>query len=50
MNKDNLIELIDIMIGLTDNERDMLKKMDKRKVEFRYILALTEKTDEMLNN
>ncbi|WP_181299881.1 hypothetical protein [Staphylococcus pasteuri] len=48
MNKQTLIDLIDIMIGLTEIERQRLSEMDKRKVEFRYKMALTEKTDEML--
>lgn len=37
------------MLGLSDKEKQKLKEMDKRKVEFKYKLALTEKTDEMLN-
>ncbi|WP_204177986.1 MULTISPECIES: hypothetical protein [unclassified Staphylococcus] len=48
MNKECLIELIDLMLGLTDNEKDDLYDMDMRKVEFRYKMALTEKTDEMI--
>lgn len=48
MNKQTLIDLIDLMIGLTSNERKTLLEMDKRKVEFRYKMALTEKTDEMV--
>jgi hypothetical protein len=49
MNKEMLIELIDIMLGLTHAEKETLKEMDERKVEFKYKMALTEKTDEMLN-
>lgn len=49
MEKDTLISLIDLMLGLTPNERKILEKSDKRKVEFKYKLALTEKTDEMMN-
>lgn len=49
MNKETLIELIDIMLGLTNSEKQRLKEMDERKVEFKYKMALTEKTDEMMN-
>ncbi|EJD5651480.1 TPA: hypothetical protein PEV65_002560 [Staphylococcus aureus] len=48
MEKETLIDLIDLMVGLTDNEREILLNMDMRKIEFRYKLALTEKTDEMI--
>ncbi|HHO6498346.1 TPA: hypothetical protein ACU3MI_002604 [Staphylococcus aureus] len=48
MEKEALIDLIDLMVGLTDNERETLLNMDIRKIEFRYKLALTEKTDEMI--
>ena len=48
MTKETLVDLIDLMIGLTENERNSLLNMDKRKVEFRYKMALTEKTDEMV--
>ncbi|HDJ2442542.1 TPA: hypothetical protein PP025_002742 [Staphylococcus aureus] len=48
MDKETLIDLIDLMVGLTDNERVTLLNMDMRKIEFRYKLALTEKTDEMI--
>ncbi|HCW7827916.1 TPA: hypothetical protein PPW44_002566 [Staphylococcus aureus] len=47
MNKETLVCLIDVMIGLTNNEKQQLLNMDKRKVEFRYKMALTEKTDEL---
>lgn len=47
MTKETLIDLIDLMIGLTDNERETLLNMDISKVEFHYKMALTEKTDEM---
>ena len=47
MTKETLIDLIHLMIGLTDNERETLLNMDKSKVEFHYKMALTEKTDEM---
>lgn len=47
MTKETLIDLINLMIGLTDNERETLLNMDKSKVEFHYKMALTEKTDEM---
>ncbi|HCY1358575.1 TPA: hypothetical protein RXO59_002813 [Staphylococcus aureus] len=47
MNKETLVSLIDVMIGITDSEKQKLLKMDKRKVEFRYKMALTEKTDEL---
>ncbi|HCY8173563.1 TPA: hypothetical protein O1880_002620 [Staphylococcus aureus] len=49
MDKQTLIDLIDMMIGLTESERKSLLEMDNRKVEFRYKMALTEKTDEMIN-
>ncbi|EIK02848.1 MULTISPECIES: hypothetical protein [Staphylococcus] len=48
MDKQTLIDLIDMMIGLSDSERQALLNMDNRKVEFRYKMALTEKTDEMI--
>ncbi|EJG0093186.1 MULTISPECIES: hypothetical protein [Staphylococcaceae] len=48
MEKETLIDLIDLMVGLTDNERETLLNMDMRKIEFRYKMALTEKTDEMI--
>lgn len=48
MSKATLIDLINLMIGLTDEEINKLHEMDKRKVEFRYKLALTQKTDEMV--
>ncbi|MEX2936569.1 MULTISPECIES: hypothetical protein [Staphylococcus] len=48
MDKKALIDLIDLMIGLTENERKTLLAMDKRKVEFRYKMAWTQKTDEMI--
>lgn len=48
MDKMVLIDLIDLMVGLTPNERKILFHMEQRKVEFRYKMALTEKTDEML--
>lgn len=48
MDKKALIALIDMMIGLSDSERQSLLNMDNRKVEFRYKMALTEKTDEMV--
>lgn len=45
--KETYIELIDIMIGLTPKEIEEFKKMEYRKVKFKYKMALTEKTDEM---
>ncbi|HCX2553858.1 TPA: hypothetical protein OZJ13_002675 [Staphylococcus aureus] len=48
IDKETLIGLIDMMIGLTEKERQRLLEMDNRKVEFRYKMALTEKTDEMI--
>ncbi|HDH5813516.1 TPA: hypothetical protein PI595_002729 [Staphylococcus aureus] len=50
MNKETLIDLIDMMIGLTEIERKRLSEMEMemRKVEIRYKMALTEKTDEMI--
>ncbi|HCV8805764.1 TPA: hypothetical protein OWU81_002675 [Staphylococcus aureus] len=48
MTKETLVDLIDLMIGLTDNERETLLNMDMRKIKFRYKMALTEKTDEMI--
>ncbi|HDF3152219.1 hypothetical protein [Staphylococcus chromogenes] len=49
MNKQELITLIDVMEGLTESERKRLEKMEMRKLEMKYLLLLTEKTDEMLN-
>lgn len=48
MNKETLIDLIDMMIGLTEIERKRLSEMEMRKVEIRYKMTLTEKTDEMI--
>ncbi|HFE2176944.1 TPA: hypothetical protein ACF8LO_002795 [Staphylococcus aureus] len=48
MNKETLIDLIDMMIGLTEIERKRLSEMEMRKVEIRYKMVLTEKTDEMI--
>lgn len=48
MNKETLIDLIDMMIGLTEIERKRLSEMEMRKVGIRYKMALTEKTDEMI--
>ncbi|EOB8999706.1 hypothetical protein G6X62_12655 [Staphylococcus aureus] len=48
MNKETLIDLIDMMIGLTEIERKRLSEMEMRKVEIRYKMALSEKTDEMI--
>lgn len=48
MDKETMIEWIDLMIGLTKKEKEDLCNMDMRKVEFRFKLALTEKTDEMI--
>ncbi|MCE5086073.1 hypothetical protein [Mammaliicoccus sciuri] len=48
MEKEALIDLIDLMVGLTDKERERLLNMDMSKIELRYKLALTEKTDEMI--
>lgn len=47
-DKEALIDLIDMMIGLTANERKRLSEMEMRKVAIRYKMALTEKTDEMI--
>lgn len=48
MNKQELIALIDVMVGLTKAERKRLEKMEQRKLEMKYLLLLTEKTDEMI--
>ena len=48
MDKETMIEWIDLMLGLTKNEKEDLFDIDVRKVEFRFKLALTEKTDEMI--
>lgn len=45
--KETYIQLFDIMIGLTPKEIEEFKKMEYRKVKFKYKMALTEKTDEM---
>lgn len=47
-SKDTYIMLIDLMIGLTDLEVEELKTLDERKLKFKYKMALTEKTDEMV--
>lgn len=47
-SKSMYIMLIDLMIGLTDLEIEELKKLDERKLRFKYKMALTEKTDEMI--
>lgn len=47
-SKDTYIILIDLMIGLTDLEVEELKTLDERKLRFKYKMALTEKTDEMV--
>lgn len=46
--KEQYIAIIDMCIGLTDNEVKELRRMELRKVAFKYKLVLTEKTDEML--
>lgn len=51
-NKENVqretyIEWINVMVGLTEIERDQLFNEDIRKVRFKYIMALQEKTDEL---
>lgn len=46
--KEQYIAIIDMCIGLTDNEAKELRRMELRKVAFKYKLVLTEKTDEML--
>ncbi|EAC3256959.1 hypothetical protein [Staphylococcus warneri] len=46
--KEQYIAIIDMCIGLTDNEAKELRCMELRKVAFKYKLVLTEKTDEML--
>lgn len=48
MNKETMIEWIDLMLGLSKKEKDELYNMEMRKIEFRFKLALTEKTDEMI--
>ena len=48
IEKETYIVWIDMMIGLTEKEKQRLYEMDDRKVEFRYKMALTEKTDEMI--
>lgn len=48
MSKEFLISIIDVMVGLTNEEKKELENMEMRKVEFKYKLVLTEKTDEML--
>ncbi|ERS92452.1 hypothetical protein SSIM_11995 [Staphylococcus simulans UMC-CNS-990] len=36
------------MVGLTNEEKKELENLDIRKVELKYKLVLTEKTDEMI--
>ncbi len=53
LEKDNFtkeiyVMLIDLMIGLNDEEVEELLQLDVRKLRFKYKMALTEKTDEMV--
>ncbi|MGW7813710.1 hypothetical protein [Staphylococcus xylosus] len=48
MDKIFLIEAIDMMIGLTYPEKEGLLEMDIEEIEYKYNLALIEKTDEMI--
>ncbi|HFL3401723.1 hypothetical protein [Staphylococcus simulans] len=48
MRKKFLISIIDVMVGLTNEEKKELENLDIRKVELKYKLVLTEKTDEMI--
>ncbi|MDH5140528.1 hypothetical protein P5X59_12280 [Staphylococcus cohnii] len=43
ISKETFIDWVDLMIGLTENEKEELLKMDVRKVKFKYKMALTEK-------
>ncbi|MDW3800414.1 hypothetical protein QI037_10425 [Staphylococcus saprophyticus] len=47
ISKETFIDWVDLMIGLTENEKEELLKMDVRKVKFKYKMALTEKTEEI---
>lgn len=48
MEKIFLIEAIDMMVGLTYHEKERFLEMDIEEIEYKYNLALIEKTDEMI--
>ncbi|WP_440868063.1 hypothetical protein [Staphylococcus shinii] len=48
MDKIFLIEAIDMMVGLTYYEKERFLEMDIEEIEYKYNLALIEKTDEMI--
>ncbi|PTJ28675.1 hypothetical protein BU025_10590 [Staphylococcus simulans] len=43
-----LISIINVKVGLINEEKKELEKMKMRKAEFKYKLVLTEKNDEIL--
>lgn len=45
--KEYLINLINMMVGLTDGQKSLMKDMDIDQLEEKYVLALQEKNDEM---
>ncbi|MEZ7619431.1 hypothetical protein [Staphylococcus epidermidis] len=46
-SEETYIELINLMLGLNEQELMEVKKLDKRKLRFKYKMALTQKTDEL---
>lgn len=46
-SKETYIELINLMLGLNEKELMEVKKLDKRKLRFKYKMALTQKSDEL---
>ena len=47
VQRETYIEWIEMMVGLSDLERERLDNDDIRKVRFKYKMALQEKTDEL---
>lgn len=43
----HLITLIDLMVGLSENQKRMIEDMSIEQLEEEYVLALQEKNDEM---
>lgn len=43
----HLITLIDLMIGLSNSQKQVMKDMSIEQLEEKYVLALQEKNDEM---
>lgn len=47
VQRETYIEWINVMIGLSDLERERLYNEDIRTIRFKYKMALQEKTDEL---